>query len=50
MCGNFNSKDGDDFKTPTSGALVENTAKAFGDSWKVDKECTDVVVPKVITF
>jgi hypothetical protein len=48
MCGNFNGKDQDDFKTPTSGVLVETSAKTFGDAWKVDKECADVVVAKVI--
>lgn len=47
MCGNFNSKDGDDFKTPTSGDLAETSAKVFGDSWKINPQCTDDLVPKV---
>jgi von Willebrand factor type D domain len=48
MCGNFNGEDGDDFKTPTSGDLVETSAKVFGDSWKIDLQCTDDLLPKVL--
>jgi hypothetical protein len=47
MCGNFNAKDSDDFKTKTSGDLVETSAKVFGDSWKIDQQCIDNFVPKV---
>jgi hypothetical protein len=50
MCGNFNGKDGDDFKTPTSGDLVETSAKVFGDSWKLDPQCTDNLEPKVFYY
>jgi hypothetical protein len=50
MCGNFNGKDGDDFKTPTSGDLLETSTKAFGESWKLGVGCHDVVEPKVNLF
>lgn len=50
MCGNFNGKDGDDFKTQSSGDLVETSAKVFGDSWKLDPQCTDDLVPKVASY
>ncbi|KAG8563914.1 hypothetical protein GDO81_016249 [Engystomops pustulosus] len=40
LCGNFNSKEGDDFKT--SGGLVEATASAFANTWKAQASCHDV--------
>ncbi|XP_073410448.1 mucin-2 isoform X2 [Dendrobates tinctorius] len=39
LCGDFNSKEGDDFKT--SGGLVEATASAFANTWKADASCHD---------
>ncbi|KAM8939218.1 mucin-2-like [Pelodytes ibericus] len=39
LCGNFNSKEGDDFKT--SGGLVEATASAFANTWKAQPSCPD---------
>lgn len=47
MCGNFNGKDSDDFKTPTSGDLVETSADVFGESWKLDQQCTSSLLPRV---
>lgn len=48
MCGNFNGKDDDDFKTPTSGDLAETSAKLFGDSWKIDPKCIESLVQQVL--
>ncbi|XP_063293571.1 mucin-2-like [Pelobates fuscus] len=39
LCGDFNSKEGDDFKT--SGGLVEATASAFANTWKAQPSCHD---------
>ncbi|MEE6508123.1 hypothetical protein FKM82_019102 [Ascaphus truei] len=39
LCGNFNSLEGDDFKT--SGGLVEATASAFANTWKAQPSCHD---------
>ncbi|KAM8939219.1 mucin-2 [Pelodytes ibericus] len=39
LCGDFNSKEGDDFKT--SGGLVEATASAFANTWKAQASCHD---------
>ncbi|XP_053545247.1 mucin-2 [Bombina bombina] len=41
LCGNFNSKEGDDFLT--SGGLVEATASAFINTWKAQPTCGDKV-------
>ncbi|KAM9302193.1 mucin-2 [Gastrophryne carolinensis] len=40
LCGDFNSKETDDFKT--SGGLVEATASAFANTWKIQSNCPDV--------
>ncbi|XP_044125177.1 mucin-2-like [Bufo gargarizans] len=40
LCGNFNSKEGDDFTTP--GGLVEATASAFANTWKLLATCRDM--------
>ncbi|XP_056384155.1 mucin-2-like [Hyla sarda] len=40
LCGNFNSKEVDDFTT--SGGLVEATASAFANSWKGLDSCQDI--------
>ncbi|XP_075692869.1 mucin-2-like [Rhinoderma darwinii] len=40
LCGNFNSKEGDDFTT--SGGLVEATASAFANTWKALAACHDI--------
>ncbi|XP_078539573.1 mucin-5B-like [Lissotriton helveticus] len=40
LCGNFNNIQGDEF-TGSSG-MVEGTAAAFGNSWKVYPQCPDV--------
>ncbi|XP_075043957.1 mucin-2 isoform X1 [Mixophyes fleayi] len=40
LCGNFNSKEGDDFET--SGGLVEATASAFANTWKAQPSCHDM--------
>ncbi|XP_044125176.1 LOW QUALITY PROTEIN: mucin-2-like [Bufo gargarizans] len=40
LCGDFNSKEGDDFKT--SGGLVEATASAFVNTWKAQASCHDI--------
>ncbi|XP_072277615.1 mucin-5B-like [Pyxicephalus adspersus] len=40
LCGNFNSKETDDFKT--SGGLVEATASAFANTWKAQPTCRDM--------
>lgn len=40
LCGNFNSKETDDFKT--SGGLVEATASAFANTWKAQPTCQDI--------
>lgn len=40
LCGNFNSKETDDFKT--SGGLVEATASAFANTWKAQSACEDM--------
>ena len=37
LCGNFNSDNQDDFKTPS--ALIEAAPDIFGDSWKVHNYC-----------
>ncbi|XP_069823957.1 mucin-2-like [Dendropsophus ebraccatus] len=40
LCGNFNTKEGDDFTT--SAGLVEATASAFANSWKALSFCHDI--------
>lgn len=40
LCGNFNGKSNDDFRTPKND-LVKNAA-LFGNSWKLDKSCPNV--------
>eukprot|EP00095_Tigriopus_kingsejongensis_P005171 maker-scaffold237_size242172-snap-gene-1.26 protein:Tk05171 transcript:maker-scaffold237_size242172-snap-gene-1.26-mRNA-1 annotation:"Hemocytin" len=37
LCGNGDTNDENDFKTPIG--IVEGTARAFGDSWKLHKYC-----------
>ena len=37
LCGNFNSDNSDDFKTPSG--LTEAAPEIFGDSWKVHNYC-----------
>ncbi|XP_066438448.1 mucin-2-like, partial [Eleutherodactylus coqui] len=40
LCGNFNTKEGDDFTT--SAGLVEATASAFANTWKALPTCHDI--------
>ncbi|XP_030071430.1 von Willebrand factor [Microcaecilia unicolor] len=41
LCGNYNGNHGDDFLTPSS--LVEALVEDFGNSWKLNRDCVDVV-------
>ena len=41
LCGNFNGQRNDEFKTPNN-LLVQSTLK-FGNSWKTDDSCPDVM-------
>ncbi|XP_077137724.1 mucin-5B-like [Ranitomeya variabilis] len=41
LCGNFNTKEGDDFTT--SGGLVEATASVFANTWKSMANCHDIL-------
>ncbi|MFT7812635.1 von Willebrand factor isoform X1 [Arapaima gigas] len=41
LCGNYNGNQGDDFLTPAG--LVETQAPGFGNSWKMNGECDNVV-------
>ena len=41
LCGNFNGKRGDEFKTPDN--LLVKSAVTFGNSWKIDDTCSDVI-------
>lgn len=40
LCGNFNSIETDDFRTISG--IVEDSASAFGNSWKIMASCADV--------
>lgn len=40
LCGNFNNIQTDDFRTATG--AVEDSASAFGNSWKTRASCFDV--------
>ncbi|XP_073514024.1 mucin-2-like [Phyllobates terribilis] len=40
LCGNFNTKEGDDFTA--SGGLVEATASVFANTWKSMANCHDI--------
>ncbi|XP_068115922.1 mucin-2-like [Hyperolius riggenbachi] len=40
LCGDFNSKEMDDFRT--SSGVVEATASAFANTWKTEPHCPDV--------
>uniref|UniRef100_A0A8C9SUE5 von Willebrand factor n=1 Tax=Scleropages formosus TaxID=113540 RepID=A0A8C9SUE5_SCLFO len=41
LCGNYNGNQGDDFLTPAG--LVETQATGFGNSWKMNGACDNVV-------
>ncbi|XP_069484436.1 von Willebrand factor [Ambystoma mexicanum] len=41
LCGNYNGNQGDDFLTPSG--LVEALVQDFGNSWKLNGDCTDLV-------
>ncbi|KAG8579776.1 hypothetical protein GDO81_011049 [Engystomops pustulosus] len=41
LCGNYNGNQGDDFLTPSG--LVEASVEDFGNSWKLNGDCTDLV-------
>ncbi|XP_077177563.1 mucin-5B-like isoform X1 [Paroedura picta] len=40
LCGNFNNIETDDFRTVSG--IVEDSASAFGNSWKIMASCADV--------
>ena len=46
LCGNFNSDNQDDFKTPS--ALIEAAPDIFGDSWKVHNYCPKASTLQVV--
>uniref|UniRef100_A0A8C2U1F5 von Willebrand factor n=1 Tax=Coturnix japonica TaxID=93934 RepID=A0A8C2U1F5_COTJA len=41
LCGNYNGNQGDDFLTPSG--LVEVLLEDFGNSWKLDADCQDLL-------
>ncbi|KAM4676803.1 von Willebrand factor [Discoglossus pictus] len=41
LCGNYNGNQGDDFLIPSG--LVETNVEDFGNSWKLNADCTDLV-------
>ncbi|KAM4037233.1 von Willebrand factor [Anomaloglossus baeobatrachus] len=41
LCGNYNGNQGDDFLTPSG--LVETNVEDFGNSWKLNGDCADLV-------
>ncbi|KAG9491060.1 hypothetical protein GDO78_006427 [Eleutherodactylus coqui] len=41
LCGNYNGNQGDDFLTPSG--LVEASVEDFGNSWKLNGDCADLV-------
>uniref|UniRef100_A0A674KEJ4 von Willebrand factor n=1 Tax=Terrapene triunguis TaxID=2587831 RepID=A0A674KEJ4_9SAUR len=41
LCGNFNGNEGDDFLTPSG--LVEALVEDFGNAWKLNGDCQDLL-------
>ncbi|NP_001243217.1 von Willebrand factor precursor [Xenopus tropicalis] len=41
LCGNYNGNQGDDFLTPSG--LIETSVEDFGNSWKLNGDCTDLM-------
>ncbi|KAM9171971.1 von Willebrand factor isoform 2-T2 [Pangshura tecta] len=41
LCGNFNGNEGDDFLTPSG--LVEALVEDFGNTWKLNGDCQDLL-------
>ncbi|KAJ1165139.1 hypothetical protein NDU88_005568 [Pleurodeles waltl] len=41
LCGNYNGNQGDDFLTPSG--LVEALVQDFGNSWKLNGDCSDLL-------
>lgn len=41
LCGNYNGNQGDDFLTPSG--LVEVLLEDFGNSWKLNADCQDLL-------
>ncbi|KAM4748779.1 von Willebrand factor [Rhinophrynus dorsalis] len=41
LCGNYNGNQGDDFLTPSG--LIETSVEDFGNSWKLNGDCTNLV-------
>ncbi|KAG8438864.1 hypothetical protein GDO86_005162 [Hymenochirus boettgeri] len=41
LCGNYNGNQGDDFLTPSG--LIETNVEDFGNSWKLNGDCTDLI-------
>ncbi|NXG18814.1 VWF factor, partial [Grallaria varia] len=41
LCGNYNGNQGDDFLTPSG--MVEPFLEDFGNSWKLNADCRDLL-------
>ncbi|XP_074859171.1 von Willebrand factor isoform X2 [Carettochelys insculpta] len=41
LCGNYNGNEGDDFQTPSG--LVEALVEDFGNAWKLNGDCQDLL-------